>query len=84
MTHETQHAGIAAGQLKAFLERVERVQAEINDLNQDKSEIYSEIKSAGFDVKIVKEILKIRRKDYSERQEHDALLETYLAALGMD
>jgi len=83
MTHETQHAGIVAGQLMAFIERVERVQAEIDDLNQDKCEIYSEIKSAGFEVKIVKEIIKMRRKDYAERQEHDALLETYLAALGM-
>jgi len=83
MTHEPHHAGIAAGQLRAFIERVERVQAEIYDLNQDKSEIFKEMKSAGFDVKIVKEIIKIRNKNYAERQEHDALLETYLAALGM-
>lgn len=76
------HNGIAADELRAFVERAERFDAEIADLNSDKSDLFKEAKCRGFDTKILKEVIRIRRKNYAERQEHDAILELYLSALG--
>lgn len=84
MSAEAGHnSGVAAEELKQFVERLERVEAEISDLNGDKSEIYKEAKFRGFDVKVLREIIRIRRKDHAERMEHEAILELYLGALGM-
>lgn len=69
-------------QLKAFVERVERIEEEIKAGNDDKRDIYAEAKSAGFDVKALKTVIARRRKDPSELTEHEALVETYEAALG--
>lgn len=74
---------VAADQLRAFVERIERVEEEIKGLNGDKRDIYAEAKSCGFDTKAIKKIVAIRRKDVAERQEEDAILETYMQALGM-
>ncbi len=75
--------GVAGDELKAFIERIERLNEEVKDLNQDKRDVYAEAKGRGFDTTVMKEIIKIRSKDHSERVEHDAILDLYLSALGM-
>ena len=72
---------IAAGQLKAFVERVERVEEDIREYNADKSDIYKEMKAQGYDVKIVKKIIAARRLESHVREEQDAVYETYWEAL---
>ncbi len=74
--------GVAADQLRAFVERIEHVEEEIRGLTEDKKEIFAEAKGEGFDVKILKEVIRIRKQDQEERQEHESLLEVYLHALG--
>lgn len=76
-------AGFAADQLKSFVERLERLQEEIDSINEDKKDTYAEAKGCGFDTKVLKEVVKIRRQDKSEREEHEAVLDLYLQALGM-
>lgn len=71
------------GELRAFVERLERMSEEKDAISADIREILAECKGAGFDTKIVKLILKIRKQDANERAEQDALLETYMSALGM-
>lgn len=72
---------VAQDQIRAFVERVERIEQEVKDLNRDKSEIFAEAKGNGFDVKVLKIVVGIRRKDHAERMEQDALVELYMAAL---
>ncbi len=72
-----QTESIAADQLKSFIERIERLEEEKAGITGDIKEIYAEAKSNGFDTKV------IRKKDYAERQEEEAILELYLQALGM-
>jgi len=71
----------AADRLKAIVERVERVDEEIKNWNDDKKEIYAEAKSAGFDVKILKTVIRRRAMKAEDRQEQDSLLELYERAL---
>jgi uncharacterized protein (UPF0335 family) len=73
--------GVAGDQLRAFIERIENIEEEIRSLTEDKKEIFAEAKGEGFDVKILKEVIRIRKQDEEERQEHESLLETYLHAL---
>lgn len=73
----------SAGQLRSIVERVERLDEEIAGLNADKKDIFAEAKANGFDVKALKSVLGIRRKDPGERAEHNAIVATYLASLGM-
>jgi uncharacterized protein (UPF0335 family) len=75
--------GIAADQLRSIVERVERLEQEKAALGIDIREVFAEAKSNGYDVKTLRTILKIRKKDASERDEEQAILETYLHALGM-
>ena len=70
-----------APQIKSIVERVERLQEEIDGLNSDKSDIFKEAKANGYDVKALKTVIARRRKDPAELSEHDAIVETYLAAL---
>jgi uncharacterized protein (UPF0335 family) len=74
---------VAADQLRSFVERIERIEEEIKERNADKSDIYKEAKMNGFDVKVMRKLIAIRRKDYAERQEEDAILEIYMQSLGM-
>lgn len=64
-------------QLRAFVERVERIEEEIRSMNSDKSEIYKEAKAFGFDVKIIKKVVAARRLDADVRDEQDALFQMY-------
>jgi uncharacterized protein (UPF0335 family) len=73
--------GVAGDQIRAFVERIEHIEEEIRSLTEDKKEIFAEAKGEGFDVKILKEIIRIRKQDQEERQEHESLLEVYLHAL---
>ncbi|MFC0809100.1 DUF2312 domain-containing protein [Ensifer sp. P24N7] len=75
--------GIARDQLRAFVERIERLDEEAKALNDDRKDVYGEAKSMGFDTKILKKVIAIRRQDHDQRMEEEALLDTYLQALGM-
>ena len=75
--------GIAGDRLKSFIERIERLEEEKRALAEDVKEIYSEAKGAGFDVKIIRQIVRIRKMDEDDRDEAEALLDTYLRAIGM-
>ncbi|NNM75102.1 DUF2312 domain-containing protein [Enterovirga aerilata] len=73
--------GIAGNRVRSFVERVEQLESEIAELNEQKKEVFAEAKGEGFDVKILKEIIKIRKQDKDERDEHETLLDVYLRAM---
>jgi uncharacterized protein (UPF0335 family) len=73
--------GVAGDQLRAFVERIEHIEKEIKGLMEDKKEVFAEAKGEGFDVKILKEVIKIRKQDEKERDEKESLLDVYLHAL---
>jgi len=75
--------GVAGDHLKSFIERIERLEEEKKALGDDIRDVYSEAKANGFEVKIMRQIVKIRKMDKDELDEQEALLETYLHALGM-
>ena len=73
----------AKDQLKALVERIERLEEEKAALTADIREVYSEAKGHGFDTKIMRQVVRLRRLDRADRQEQEAILDLYLAALGM-
>jgi uncharacterized protein (UPF0335 family) len=73
--------GIAGGRIRSFVERIEHIDAEIAELNEGKKEVFAEAKGEGFDIKIIKEIIKLRKQDESERDEHETLLDLYMKAM---
>lgn len=73
---------IAGDQLRSIVERIERMDAEIADLNADKKEIYAEAKGVGYDVKVLRKVVALRRRDLDERKEEEAVLDLYLQAVG--
>ena len=73
----------AKDHLKAFVERIERLEEEKKALADDIRDVYGEAKATGFDVKALRTIIKMRKEDTDERKEHEAILETYMHALGM-
>lgn len=81
-TEDTTVPGFAEGELLSIVERVERKDAELAEVNADKSEIYKEAKSLGFDVSVIKELVKIRKADPEKRSRHETLLELYARATG--
>ena len=83
MAADVAETGVAAEELKQFVERIERLEEEIAATNGDKRDVYAEAKGRGFDVKAIRSILRIRRMDHVQRQEEEAILELYLQALGM-
>ena len=78
-----QTESVAADQLKSFIERIERLEEEKAGIQGDIKEVFGELKGRGFDSKAVRSILRIRKKDFAERQEEEAILELYMQALGM-
>lgn len=74
---------VAQDQIRAIIERIERMEEEKRAIADDIKEIYAEAKGNGFDVKVLRKIVAIRKQDASERQEQEALLELYMTALGM-
>nr|CAD6410893.1 hypothetical protein REQ54_00806 [Rhizobium sp. Q54] len=75
--------GVARDQLRAFVERIERLEEEKATIGTDIKDVYGEAKSMGFDTKILKRVIALRKKDDQERMEEDLILDTYLQALGM-
>ncbi|WP_315780548.1 MULTISPECIES: DUF2312 domain-containing protein [unclassified Bradyrhizobium] len=73
--------GIPGARIRSFIERIEHLDGELAELNEQKKEVFAEAKGEGFDVKILKEIIKLRKQDQDERDEHETLLDTYLRAM---
>lgn len=73
--------GIAGERIRSFIERVEQIEEELKALNEGKKEVFSEAKGEGFDVKVLKEILKIRKQDKDQRDEQESLLDLYMRAM---
>ena len=73
----------AKDQLKAFVERIERLEEEKKATSDDIRDVYAEAKGTGFDVKALRTIVRLRKQDADERREHETILETYMHALGM-
>ena len=80
---EKSAARFGKDQLKAFVERVERLEEEKKALSDDIRDVYAEAKANGFDVKTLRVVVRMRKQDANERAEQQAILETYLHALGM-
>ena len=74
---------VAAGQLRSFIERIERLEEDKKTVAEDIKEVYAEMKGTGFDTKAVRTIIRLRKKDQAERQEEESILELYMNALGM-
>lgn len=83
MTKSAQIGDNSNEQLRAFIERVERLEEEKKALAEDIKEVYAEAKGNGYEPKIMRQIVKIRKQDKDKRAEEEAILETYLHALGM-
>ena len=73
--------GIAGEQLRAIVERIEHVEDEIKELTEAKKEIYLEAKGNGFDVKVLREVIRLRKQDQKERDEQESLLDAYMQAI---
>lgn len=82
-SEEAATGGVAADRLRSIIERVERLEEERKALAGDIKDIFSEAKSAGFDVKVVKQIIKMRKQEPAEVEEQETLLDIYRRALGM-
>ncbi len=76
-------SGIAVDRLRSFIERIERLEEDRTGLNSDIREVLSEAKSAGFDTKTIRQIVRLRKLEPSERQEQEHLLEVYRSAVGV-
>jgi len=75
--------GVARDQLRSYIERIERLEEEKKTIGDDIKDVYGEAKSMGFDTKILRKVIAIRKQDQNERMEQEAILDTYLHALGM-
>jgi uncharacterized protein (UPF0335 family) len=74
---------VAGGQLRSFVERVERLNKEKKSIADDIKEVFGEAKAMGYDTKTIRKVINIRKQDQNERMEQEAVLDTYLAVLGM-
>ena len=83
MAADVAETGVAAEELKQFVERIERLEEEKAGIAGDIKDVFAELKGRGFDSKAIRSILRIRKKDHAERQEEEAILELYMQALGM-
>ena len=73
--------GLAGDRIRSFVERIEQLELELQALNEGKKEVFAEAKGEGFDVKILKELIKLRKQDEEEREEHETLLDVYMRAM---
>jgi uncharacterized protein (UPF0335 family) len=76
-------SGIAKEHLRSFVERIERLEEEKKALADDIREVYSEAKGTGFDTKVMRQVVRLRKMESADRQEQEAMLDLYLNALGM-
>jgi uncharacterized protein (UPF0335 family) len=72
---------IPGGKIRSFVERIENLDTELTELNEQKKEVFAEAKAEGFDVRILREIIKLRKQDQDERDERDSLLDLYMRAM---
>jgi uncharacterized protein (UPF0335 family) len=79
----SESGGVAHNQLQSIVQRIERLEEEKKALADDIRDVYAEAKAVGFDVKALRTVVKLRKQDAAERQEHEAILATYMVALGM-
>jgi uncharacterized protein (UPF0335 family) len=82
-TKSSEAGGVAADRLRSIVERIERLEEERKALGGDIKDIYAEAKSAGFDVKVLRQLIRLRKQEASEVQEQESLLDLYRHALGM-
>lgn len=75
---------ISAGRLKSFIERIEKLEEDKAAVSEDLKEVYGEAKGTGFDTKIIRQIVRLRKTDKEKRREMEELLDLYKAALGME
>ena len=80
MNDEISSAG--AGQLKSIIERIERLEQEKAEVSEQIKEVFAEAKGTGFDVKVLRKVVRLRKQDRAKRQEEEAILDLYLSALG--
>jgi len=73
--------GVAGDRLRSFVERIERIDEDLKAMNEDKKGVFAEAKGEGFDVKILKEVIRLRKEDQNERDERDTLLDLYFRAI---
>jgi len=78
----TEH--VNAGHLRAFIERIEKLEEEKKAISDDIKEVYGEAKGTGFDIKIIRAIVRIRKMDRDQRREQEEILSLYLSALGLE
>ena len=83
MTVHITETGAAGQELKQFVERVERLEEDKKAILGDIRDVYAEMRGRGFDVRAVREIIKIRKQDHTQRKEMEAVVELYMAALNM-
>lgn len=79
----TEIGGVPADRLRSFVERIERLEEEKAALTSDIRDVYSEAKGSGFDVKVLRQIVRLRKMDQSDRQEQEQLLDIYKRALDL-
>ncbi len=80
---QTPSSTVAASELRQFIERIERLEEEKKAIADDVKEVYAEMRGRGFDAKVVRRIVGMRKIDQAQRQEEEAVLDLYLSALGM-
>ena len=78
-----EEGGVAAGQLRSFVERIERLEEEKKGISDDIRDVFAEAKGNGYDTKVMRQVIRLRKKEPAERQEEEALLDLYMHALGM-
>ena len=81
--HEGAPSEVNSGHLKSFIERIERLEEDKKAIADDIKDVYAEAKGTGFDIKIIRKVVSIRKQDADKRREEDEILDLYLAALGM-
>jgi uncharacterized protein (UPF0335 family) len=77
----TDQVSVAGDRIRSFVERVEHLDAELQELMELKKQVFAEAKGDGLDVKILREVIKLRKQDKDERDEHDSLLDVYMRAI---
>lgn len=75
--------GIARDQLRAFIDRIEKLESEKTAISEDIKSIYAEARGSGFDPKVMRQVVRLRKQDRNERAEQEAILDLYLRAMGM-
>lgn len=80
----TDIGGVAADHLRSYIERIERLEEDKAAIAEDIKEVYAEAKGTGFDVKVMRQIVRLRKMDASDRQEQEHMLELYKSALGIE